>query len=267
VTPKHASALAPDRPDVAVVRELIASHIRLQQGGREHDIVSILRRLQQRNFGIQEVLAYLEELAAARGIIADDLQPAGRSGQITCPRSTSSAVKIDSPVAVTDAEGNATISNLKTGKYVLRAGREGYLGVLSPQTATAVAPKSASLEVTVDSGIPASQVSLFLNPSATVSGRIVDASGAPVGNACVQLGQRKQQRTGITFVPGPRSVTDSKGEYRLQYVSPGEYVIGARAAQSSGSIRYLPGVAELEKATTLTIEAGSDTVSIDFKLP
>jgi len=209
----------------------------------------------------EDLLAYLEELAAARGIIGGDLQIS-----TICPR-TYSIAPGTSAAAVTDAEGNATIPNLKMGKYVLKAGREGYVGVQPPQMATVIPPKSVSLEVTVDSGTPTSPVSLFLNPGATVSGRVVDASGAPVENACVQLGLVKQQKTGPTFIPGPRAITDSKGQYRLESVGPGEYVIRAKAPQSDAAITYFPGVREPEKATTLTVETGSDTVRTDFKLP
>jgi Carboxypeptidase regulatory-like domain len=217
----------------------------------------------------EDLLAYLQELAAQRGILGGELQVStGHSGQTTslsliCPRSSTSPAKIASPSAVTDADGNATIPNLKSGRYELRAGREGYLAVLPPQASSAVAARSVSAEVTLDSA-RVSETSLFLNPAATVNGRIVDRNGVPVVDACVQLVQ-VGHGTGLT--PGPRARTDNDGTYRLQDVSPGVYAIRAQAAQPSAVIGYFPGVIGLEKATSLSIQAGSDTVNIDFKLP
>ena len=221
----------------------------------------------------EELLAYLEELAAVRGIISGDLEIiTGHSGQATtvsmiCPRLDTSPAKIPSPAAVTDADGNATIANLKPGRYILHAGREGYIALLPPQAATARAAKSVSSTVEVYAASPTPQATLFLNPAATVSGRITSANGTPVANACVQLGLVSRQATGTTLKPGPRALTDNNGEYRLQLVSPGEYALRVQPAAASASIRYLPGVADPEKATVLSIEAGSNTVGIDLKIP
>ena len=125
----------------------------------------------------EDLLAFLEGLAAARGIIAGELEITVDHGATTnrslvCPSPANSAPKTTSPAAVTDAEGIATIPNLQPGTYRLSAGRDGYVGA-PLQKKTVVAPQSVSLEVAVDSGILASQVSLFLTPAASVSGRVV----------------------------------------------------------------------------------------------
>ena len=73
--------------------------------------------------------------------------------------------------------------------------------------------------------------------------------------------------SGTVFISGPRTTTDSKGQFRLQSVGPGNYVIRAQPAQSGATTIYFPGVREPEKATTFPGEAGSNTASIDFKLP
>jgi hypothetical protein len=217
-----------------------------------------------------DLLAYLERLAAARGIPPSNVIFVSHGGQAissstaNCNGPSPSSARIASPAAVTDADGIAVIPNLKPGNYAVRVGREGYLGILSPESFAPIAPSVVSSDVVV-SGTVATQVALYLNPAATVSGRVADASGAPVVNACVMLGLMRQQQSGTTFVPGPRALTDDKGNYQLQSVGPGEYAI--RAELPSSVIWYYPGVADLERTTELSVEAGSNTVGIDLKLP
>ena len=216
-----------------------------------------------------ELLAYLEHLAAARGITIDYSAGGGLAtaiqvaGSMRCPgpvSSTRSAVL----QAVTDADGNATIQNLLPGRYVVRAGREGFLGLLEPGTFTALAPSTASSSVVVESDKPAS-VSLFLNPASTVSGRVVDANNTPVVNACVVLGLVRTDTSGKIFVPGPRAFTDNKGEYQVLSVSPGEYAVRV-LTQTPPAFTYLLAE-DLDKATLLSVQPGTNTVGIDFKLP
>jgi hypothetical protein len=208
----------------------------------------------------QDLLAYLEELAAARGIVTGT-----NSTSMRCPGPGVSSAKIAAPQAVTDAAGNATIQNLNPGKYVLRAAREGFLGVPERTSITALAPSTITSSVVVESGILSTPVSLFLNPAATVSGRVVDANNTPVVNACVVLGLVRTDNAGKTFVSGPRAFTDNMGEYQLQSVSPGEYAVRVHS-QTRFGITYLLGE-DLDKATLLSIQPGTNAVGIDFKLP
>jgi hypothetical protein len=205
-----------------------------------------------------ELLAYLERLAAARGNTSG-----ANSASMRCPgpaASTRTAVL----QAVTDADGNATIQNLLPGRYIVRAGREGFLGLLEPDSFTALAPSTASSSVVVESDKSAS-VSLLLNPASTVSGRVVDANNTPVVNACVVLGLVRTDTSGKIFVPGPRAFTDNKGEYQVLSVSPGEYAVRV-LTQTPPAVTYLL-VEDLDKGTLLSVQPGTNAVGIDFKLP
>ena len=201
----------------------------------------------------EDLLEYLGKLAVARGIaghleiITDHGDPHRR---VVCPKLPSQPVNIASPAALTDADGSAVIPNLKAGQYVVNAGHERYV----------VPPSNVPTTVMVESGA-SSSVSLFLNPAATASGRVVDANGTPVVNACVSLLEMKQQKVAA------QAPTDDKGEYRLQSVSAGEYMFRVQSAQSPSVIVYYPGVANTQNAATLSIEAGSNTVGIDLKIP
>ena len=223
----------------------------------------------------QDLLAYLTRLAEARGIAAGNLQviTTGFNGQAMspgpgrCPNPTSFLVKIDSPAAVTDADGNAVIRNLSAGTYDLRAGRDGYLEVLPPESGAGLAPSIVWSSVVIGGGTSESRISLFLNPETTVSGHILDANGAPAVNVCVLLERVKQLTSGTNISPGARAITDDKGENHLRSVSPGEYVLRAQSTQSPEAVGYYPGAANAENARTLSIEAGREIVGIDFKLP
>ena len=222
----------------------------------------------------EDLLKYLKELAAARGILAEDLQirTTGRPNTLSsssppCP-SANAPVRISSPQTVTNAEGTAEFQNLKPGQYTLKAGREGYIG-LTNGSATVIAPSLATSTVTVDRG-QQGQAVLFLNPEATLRGRVLDARGAPVANACVELGVLQRLNGETVFVRGPAARTDAIGDYRVYSVSPGEYVVRVRTAAGSSPSNdfiFFPNSPTLQDATLVPVQAGSETVGIDIKVP
>lgn len=202
------------------------------------------------------MLAYLRELAAQRGI----------SDASTCYAPTAGRARIVSPNAITDVEGNAVFPNLPLGSYTVRVGLDGYIGFLPTGSNTANAPLRPTSTVVVEPG-GNTEVPFLLNRASTISGRVRDSKGVPIENLCVQLGMIKSENGRRVLTGGPSAITDSKGEYRLRSVSPGSYSIRVQPVGSASVIVYYPGTEEPDKATLLTIEAGSNVVVIDFNLP
>jgi len=98
----------------------------------------------------------------------------------------------DSPDVSTDGEGRFTIAPLKPGWYQMRAA----LGILTSPTLPAVEARLGSrndLSLTLPRGIPFA-----------ISGRVTDATGAPVAGVYVTV-----------FEPSS-SLTDADGRYRLE---------------------------------------------------
>ncbi|HET9943739.1 MAG TPA: carboxypeptidase-like regulatory domain-containing protein, partial [Terriglobia bacterium] len=133
------------------------------------------------------------------------------------------------------------------------------------KTTTPVAHPSASSFTTVKSDEEA-QVSLVVNPGATIAGKVLDAQGKPVPGACVMAGVAKRDKSGLSFVLGPRGFADRDGAYRLQ-VAPGEYVLRVKPDMKFSTFFYYASGMDLEKATIVPIEAGDRVVGIDIHVP
>jgi len=209
-----------------------------------------------------ELLAYLRALAEARGLVAANQQRA--------PLAVAGVTQGVVASTVTDAEGNAVFGGLQPGKYSVRATREGY--VAPPNNGGVQSPPSAGFTSNVDAVGSAVDIPMFLNPGATISGRVQTSDGKGVPNVSVTLGTIQLVGGQRTFVAGIAAVVaDASGEYRLPLVGPGEYAI---RATSSGAATYFPGTYDLQKATLLLIEAprnpieaGRNIVNVDIVLP
>lgn len=97
-----------------------------------------------------------------------------------------------------------------------------------------------------------------------IRGRVTDHRGQPVAGITVS------GRRGKRWYEAP---TDAKGEYELARLSGGEYVVGVAlesdpksAASLARAPRYFPGVARVEEARPVKVEAGKVTASIDLQL-
>jgi hypothetical protein len=169
--------------------------------------------------------------------------------------------------AITDASGTAVFSNLAPGRYTVTARRDGYAGV-PPVNAPGVMPPPASFaSIALDTPQPTQEISLFLAPAASVSGRIRDVKGGPIANARVLLtvlGYRDGRRT---LLPGPTAITDQRGEYRLASVAPGEYYVRVEQSPVGGTEAYYPGSGDFQQATSISVKSGEEVVGIDFEMP
>jgi beta-lactamase regulating signal transducer with metallopeptidase domain len=115
--------------------------------------------------------------------------------------------------AMADANGRFTIRDIAPGQYTLEAGRPGFFDSPGNQTVANVEAGK-----TANAGVP-------LRPGATVTGRVKGASGKVVPNATVTAYL-------ITYINGKivpeaqaSQTTDDRGEYRLFWLPPGDYVV------------------------------------------
>src|SRR5262249_22713338 len=149
-------------------------------------------------------------------------------------------------------------------------------------------------------------VRLTMIASGAISGRVYDSAGEPAANIPVQAFKYSYadgQRT-LTDVKG--ASTDDRGEYRLFWLPPGQYYIGAMPSGSgtfntivlktagskaqtfvadahfgvilsndrSGAEKlgeadvpvYYPGTAETQTAVPVEVRSGADISGVDFTL-
>jgi beta-lactamase regulating signal transducer with metallopeptidase domain len=116
---------------------------------------------------------------------------------------------------VTDANGRFTIKDIPAGKYNIAGGMEGFF------------PGPGDVVITdVESGKPA-EVVVPLKAGAIMTGRVKNAAGKALSNVNVTAYAITYQN-GKIFPEGESSqATDDRGDYRLFWLPPGDYVIVA----------------------------------------
>ena len=175
-------------------------------------------------------------------------------------------------VVTTDPEGRFAFPNLEAGEYRMGFAGDGYVQhSLTGQQALKLPAGQAIRNLTVR-----------LTPTGTVSGRIVDRSGQPIGNVPVHM------TSDALFEVVTRS--SDRGEYRFFYIQPGSYWVSAggqvngtasRSNRSYGAanrfdeefdLTYFPGVSDQNSSQVLTVNpgeelSGKDIVMGDGRMP
>jgi beta-lactamase regulating signal transducer with metallopeptidase domain len=126
----------------------------------------------------------------------------------------------------TKADGKFVFTNLKPGTYRLQAARAG--GAYYPAEYGQRSPKGKGYDFQFVEGQSMRDVRLQMAPTGSITGRIRDAEGQPAARVRVMALE-------ATYPAGERTLgiiqavqTDDKGEYRLFWLPPGQYVIAAR---------------------------------------
>src|SRR6185295_3664035 len=129
------------------------------------------------------------------------------------------------PTVMTDRDGKFSFPGVKPGRYTVRAVREGYFG--KPVNGTY--PPTSWADIVVGEK-EARQAPLSMVPGAIIGGRVYDALGALLPNANVQVYSVAYQ-TGFALlqpaIAGTAKTTDDHGEFRLFWIPPGDYYLGA----------------------------------------
>jgi protocatechuate 3,4-dioxygenase beta subunit len=127
--------------------------------------------------------------------------------------------------AHSDGAGRFTFESVSPGEYRLIATRSGgYVpGEYGQRTAT-----GNGMPFIVAAGQRLSDIRLALSPTGSISGRVYDRNGEPVGRAQVQALQPvyKNGHRKLTIIQIVQ--TNDRGEYRLFWLPPGTYYVSAR---------------------------------------
>jgi protocatechuate 3,4-dioxygenase beta subunit len=215
---------------------------------------------------LSETTQLLITSAAARGL---PIQAQGIQNLVT------RAVGVQNwPTTVADANGKFTFTDVKPGRYTVRAVRDGFFG--KPVNGTY--PPTSWIDIVVGEG-EKKQPSLSLVQGAIIGGRILDTSGAPLSNANVQIFSAAYQ-TGFALlqpaIPGPPKTTDDRGEFRLFWLPPGDYYLGAAQPVRAGgpgapfqppnARTFYPSVTRLSDAIPIQIRGGEDLRGMDISM-
>jgi hypothetical protein len=189
--------------------------------------------------------------------------------------------------ASTSNDGRFLLEKVPPGKYRLAANRNGFVRY----EFGARGPNRPGLQITVGAGQKMTEVVLPLAPAATITGRVFDRDGEPLPYVVVQALKYSYQDGERVLNPVQTAVTNDLGEYRLFWLSPGQYYVGttyeagqrggfgaafgnrpvfigprgggARGVQSVEATEdqaripiYYPGTADAQAAAPITLQAG-----------
>ena len=214
---------------------------------------------------LSETTQLLTATAAARGL---PIQAPGIQNLVTRAVGTQTW-----PMALTDRDGRFAFPDVRPGRYTVRAVREGFFG--KPVNGT-YPPTSWSDIVVAEK--ETRQVSLSLAQGAIIAGRVYDTTCAALLNAQVQAYSTAYQ-TGFALlqpaIGGPPKTTDDRGEYRLFWLPPGDYYLGATPPARAGgpgtpfqpgARTFYPGMTRLNDAMPITIRGGEDLRGMDIAI-
>jgi len=138
------------------------------------------------------------------------------------------------PSLTTDAQGRFVIDGLDAGSYSVSVAAGGFVHQDYGQRS----PSGTGTTIVLNAGQSIKDIVIRMTPASTVSGLIRNGSGKPVVDVPVQLlktsynasGQRVVEVTGATR-------SDDRGQYRLYWVTPGRYYLGAGLEPSAAGPR------------------------------
>jgi protocatechuate 3,4-dioxygenase beta subunit len=174
--------------------------------------------------------------------------------------------------AITNASGRYEVSGLKPGSYSVSATATGYVeGHYGRNAAAAI---RFGPPVSVPGGLVTTGIDVRLQRAGSISGRVTDPSGEPLGGAEVEL---VRENGGGPDGLGPASVafaqTLADGAYQLNDLSPDEYYVRAytsRIHPTESDLAYAstfyPGAPTRAEAQSLVLSAGQELLNIDVAL-
>jgi hypothetical protein len=166
--------------------------------------------------------------------------------------------------SVTGPDGGFTFSAVGAGDYHLGTNRRGFYST------------RGGAVVTLSGSGDQVSVQLTMAKGGAVAGRLVDQSGSPLARAWVGalrvVGPGELEQA----IPSPSTArTDDRGEYRVESLHPGDYVIianpghgpiGPAADGIRDSRTFFPGTLHFAAAQRLTIGAAQMVTGVDFAM-
>jgi len=220
--------------------------------------------------------------------------PQGPRGSVTgrVVVSETSAPIADADVAIvtadgvlettTDAAGRFALANVPSGKQTVVIRADGFfVESTAPNT-----PFSARAEVPVTvsaGGAPVAIPNVSMVQCGTISGKVVDPQGNPLPYVKVQALRPDVGTLNSGVLPDfANRITDDRGEYRMFFVPPGEYVVraqllgggrpvGAAPPRPGEDLQLLvstlfPSTTDMAQASKVIVKSGEEVRGIDISV-
>ena len=218
-------------------------------------------------------LLLLLQAAQPSGSVSGTVTLAGSASQspLAMARVELSGGPIRPLVVRTDGLGRFAFANLPAGSYRLRVTKDGFIRQENAKRAPIV----------IRFGEAHKPVIFALELAPTMAGRIQTENGEPIADILVEALKAGYGQDGKrTFAVLASTLSDDRGEYRLYWVDPGEYVISASyvpvVKESGNAIQtaprapyaptYYPNASALANARRIVLKADQNNLTLDFRL-
>jgi hypothetical protein len=182
--------------------------------------------------------------------------------------------------STTDAAGRFAVANVPVGRQTVLIRADGFfIESTSPNTPFAA---RAEVPVTITAGgTPVAIPNVSMVRSGIISGKVVDPQGNPLPFIRVQAFRPDAAALNSGVVPDSGNrMTDDRGEYRMFFVPPGEYVIRAQVqgGRPAGPVQTRPGelqtlvttlfpsTTDLAQAGKVIVKSGEEARGIDISV-
>lgn len=192
-------------------------------------------------------------------------------------------------VAFTNNSGEFQIAGLAAGKYYVSVGGAGLtspsgFGMRLPIPIAAI-PRREDFEEIVPrhdaqfsvDGTNTAELEVAIVRGGAISGKVLQPNRAPITDVAVNIISREGS-AGVGMVQFSAQ-TDRHGEYRLENVPPGEYVVAvaiqdkqagldirARMRGESQTVTYHPAAMNVRDAMAVRVESGHETINVNVTL-
>lgn len=125
-----------------------------------------------------------------------------------------------------DDGGKFAFRDLAPGQYRLTVTRDGYVAGEFGQRS----PTGSGVPIVLAAQQQFKDARITLTPAGTITGRLLNRYGEPAANINIQALRYSYQDGRRTLTPVQTIATNDLGEYRLFFLTPGQYIISAQPA-------------------------------------
>jgi len=166
----------------------------------------------------------------------------------------------------TASDGRFSFAAVPPGEYQLQVSRPGYVRATYGERK----PGGPGTPIMIPSDT--SEIRMMLTPTGVITGRISDRLGRPLGNATVQAMRISYSAGRQSLAEVQSTLTNDLGEYRLFFLTPGRYYVGATPVSSARGIGSGSGTDSIrdfrmQREATRTQAIRTDEVDVPSYFP
>ncbi len=157
--------------------------------------------------------------------------------------------------ATSDAQGSFSFTNLAPGRYTLSADKTGYMNATYGMNRTASGVMTGNTLITLTSGQRMAGADLQMIPQSTISGKVTDEDGDPIGRVSVRALRKVYGPGGTRWQTSGNAQADDQGEYKITGLEAGRYLVAVQPRinfnqQNARRTGAQPGEPEMDYTTT-----------------